>query len=146
MFTAAYAYLSLRGAVMSLDPRYGKAALALGRPPWQALMLVELPVLLRPLMASVAIALSVSVAAYLPTLTLGQGRLETFTVEAVAAATGGSRRTAAQFALSQAFWANCAAVQFALSQAFWALLFFFAALAVPDLAHRNRRGLAAHVA
>ncbi len=131
MFTAAYAYLSLRGAVMSLDPRYGKAALALGRPPWQALMLVELPVLLRPLMASVAIALSVSVAAYLPTLTLGQGRLETFTVEAVAAATGGSRRTAAQFALSQAFWA---------------LLFFFAALAVPDLAHRNRRGLAAHVA
>ena len=77
---------------------------------------IELPVLLRPLMASVAIALSVSVAAYLPTLTLGQGRRETFTVEAVAAATGGSRRTAAQFALSQAFWAllfctECVALQ-----------------------------------
>jgi putative thiamine transport system permease protein len=130
MFTAAYAYLSLRGPVLSLDPRYRQAALALGRPPWQALLLVELPVLLRPLMVSLAIALSVSVAAYLPTLTLGQGRIETFTVEAVAAATGGSRRTAAQFALSQSFWA---------------LLFFFSALAVPNLAFRNRRGLAAHV-
>ena len=91
---------------------------------------VELPVLLRPLMVSLAIALSVSVAAYLPTLTLAQGRIETFTVEAVAAATGGSRRTAAQFALSQSFWA---------------LLFFFSAVAVPNLAFRNRRGLAAHV-
>lgn len=131
LFTAAYAYLSLRGPLLSLDPRYRQAALALGRPGWQALVRVELPILLRPMMASLAIALSVSVAAYLPTLTLGQGRIETFTIEAVAAATGGSRRTAAQFALAQSFWA---------------LLFFFGALAVPDALFRNRRGLTAHVA
>lgn len=129
LFTAAYAYLSLRGPLLSLDPRYRQAALALGRPGWQALLHVELPILLRPIMASLAIALSVSVAAYLPTLTLGQGRIETFTIEAVSAATGGSRRTAAQFALAQAFWA---------------LLFFFGALAVPDALYRNRRGLSNH--
>ena len=131
MFTAAYAYLSLRGPLLSLDPRYRQASLALGQAGWQALVRIELPILLRPIMASLAIALSVSVAAYLPTLTLGQGRIETFTIEAVSAATGGSRRTAAQFALAQAFWA---------------LLFFFGALAVPDVVFRNRRGLSAHVA
>lgn len=131
MFTAAYGYLTLRGPIMALDPHYRQVALALGRPRWQALLLVELPILLRPIMASLAIGLSVSVAAYLSTLTLGQGRIETFTIEAVSAASGGSRRTAAQFALAQAFWA---------------LLFFFSALSVPDLLYRRRRGLAAHVA
>lgn len=131
MFTAAYSYLTLSGPVLSLDARYRRTGLALGQNRFQTLWKIELPLLFRPIMASLAIGLSVSVASYLPTLTLGQGRIETFTIEAVAAATGGSRRTAAQFALAQTFWA---------------LLFFFGALALPNLVFRNRQGMKSHVA
>ena len=73
MFTAAYGYLTLRGPIMALDPRYRQVALALGRPRWQALLLVELPILLRPIMASLAIGLSVSGRCLLVHLDPGSG-------------------------------------------------------------------------
>jgi putative thiamine transport system permease protein len=87
---------------------------------------VRLPMLLRPVLTALAVGIAVSVGQYLPTLLIGGGRIATLTTEAVALASGGDRRAIGVFAVAQT---GAALVPFA------------AALAIPALAWRNRRGL-----
>ncbi|WP_138469093.1 ABC transporter permease [Poseidonocella sp. HB161398] len=126
LFVFPYLMIALKGPWTALDPRLGRSAAALGAGPWRRLWRVKLPVLLAPLATAAAVGFAVSIAQYLPTLFLGGGRVETLTTEAVALASGSDRRVAAVHAVLQALLP-------------WGV--FLAALAVPAVLHRNRRGL-----
>jgi putative thiamine transport system permease protein len=62
---------------------------------------IKWPLLLRPLLAAMAVGFAVSVAQFLPTLFAGGGRWATVTTEAVALSAGGNRRVLAVHALLQ---------------------------------------------
>jgi ABC-type uncharacterized transport system YnjBCD permease subunit len=62
---------------------------------------VKWPLLVRPILATLAVGFAVSVAQYLPTLFAGGGRFVTVTTEAVALSAGGNRRVLAVQALLQ---------------------------------------------
>ncbi len=126
VFTTPYVFLSLADPWRAWDRRFAVAARSLGAGPDRVLWAVRLPMMLRPVLTAAAVGFAVSVAQYLPTLLIGGGRVSTVTTEAVALASGGDRRAVAVFALAQTAAA---------------LLGFAVALAVPALAHRNRRGL-----
>ena len=123
-----YAVLVLAGPWRALDPRWEATAAALGAGPWRRLVAVRLPLMLRPLLLALAVALAVSVDQYLTTLAAGGGRIATLATETLALASGGDRRIAAVHALLQAAPA---------------LLGFAVALLVPALVERRRRGMAA---
>lgn len=92
LFTLPYVLIALAGPWRSLDPRFERAATALGAGPWRRFILVRVPLLLAPLLAAAALCVAVSVALYLPTQLIGGGRVATVTTEAVAASAGGDRR------------------------------------------------------
>ncbi len=125
-FVFPYVMLTLADPWQSLDPRFARAASSLGRHPLAILLSIKLPILLRPLLAALAIGFGVSVAQYLPTLVIGAGRTETLTTEAVALSSGGDRRIAGVFASLQAL----------LPFGIYAL-----ALAIPALVFARRKGL-----
>lgn len=102
LFVLPYAFLSLGDPYRALDPRLGITARTLGLAPWRVFLRITLPILLRPILAALAVSFAVSVGLYLPTLFAGAGRLTTLTTEAVALASGGDRRLAAVYALLQA--------------------------------------------
>lgn len=102
LFVVPYLYLSLCEAYRRLDPRWLQVAHSLGASPWRAFWQIRLPLLLAPLLTACAVSLAVSIGQYLPTLLLGGGRVPTITTEAVAMASGGSRRLMAVLALLQA--------------------------------------------
>jgi putative thiamine transport system permease protein len=85
-----------------------------------------LPMLLRPILIAAAVGFSVSIALYLPTLFAGAGRFDSLTIEAVAANAGGDRRIAGVYGFLQAALPLAA---------------FAAALILPAIAFRHRRGL-----
>ncbi len=126
LFVFPYLMIALKGPWEAADPRLECSAAALGAGSWRRLWRVKLPVLLAPLLTAAAVGFAVSVAQYLPTLFLGGGRIETLTTEAVALASGSDRRVAAVHAVLQALLP-------------WGA--FLAALAVPAILHRERRGL-----
>lgn len=105
-----YMILVLAGAYRAQDPRYVLTAQALGLSAWQACIRVKWPLLLRPILAAMAVGFAVSVAQYVPTLFAGGGRFETVTTEAVALSAGGNRRVTAVQALLQALLPLCAFV------------------------------------
>ncbi len=127
-FVAPYVFLSLGHPWRAFDARYVTVARTLGRSATAALWRVRLPMLARPVLAALALGFAVSTAQYLPTLLVGGGRLTTLTTESVALASGGNRRLIGVWAL----------LQLALPT-----LVFAAALAIPALVYRNRRGLGA---
>ena len=127
LFVLPYVFLSLADPWRALDPRYARAAAALGASPGATLRRVVLPIMLRSLTAAFAVGFAVSAGQYLPTLFAGAGRYATLTTEAVTLSSGGDRRVLGVYAF----------VQSALPLAVYA-----AALAVPALAWRRRRGLA----
>jgi putative thiamine transport system permease protein len=102
LFVLPYVFLALSDPYRSLDARYGRSALALGKPPLAVWLRIKLPLLLRPVLIAAAVGFAVSVAQYLPTLFAGGGRLSTLTTEAVSLAAGGDRRTVGMFAFSLA--------------------------------------------
>jgi len=102
LFVVPYLYLSLSEAYRRLDPRWLQVAHSLGSSPRRAFWQIRLPLLLAPLLTACAVSLAVSIGQYLPTLLLGGGRVPTITTEAVAMASGGSRRMIAVLALLQA--------------------------------------------
>jgi putative thiamine transport system permease protein len=102
LFVLPYVFLALSDPYRSLDPRFGRSALALGKPPLAVWFRIKLPLLLRPVLIAAAIGFAVSVAQYLPTLFAGGGRLSTLTTEAVSLAAGGDRRTVGMFAFTLA--------------------------------------------
>jgi len=126
VFVLPYVFLSLADPWRAWDARHGRVAAALGAGPGRVLWRVRLPMLLRPVLTALAVGIAVSVGQYLPTLLIGGGRIATLTTEAVALASGGDRRAIGVFAVAQT---GAALVPFA------------AALAIPALVWRNRRGL-----
>ena len=91
----------LHPAWKQLDPRQFLLAQTLG---WERVRIfcqLKCPLMIRPLLSSLAVGFSVSIAQYLPTQWLGGGRFPTFTTEAVALSSGGAASTLAIQALWQ---------------------------------------------
>ena len=126
LFVLPYVFLTLADPYRSLDPRYARSALALGRSPWVVWARIKLAMLLRPLLIALAVGFAVSVAQYVPTLFAGGGRFSTLTTEALTLAAGGNRRVVGLFGLALA----------ALP-----LLGFALALALPAWRFRHRRAM-----
>ncbi|WP_245875564.1 ABC transporter permease [Puniceibacterium antarcticum] len=126
VFVLPYVFLSLGDPWRAWDRRNGTVAAVLGASFWGVMWRVRLPMLLRPIVTTAAVAFAVSVGQYLPTLLVGGGRVQTLTTEAVALASGGDRRAIGVYAVAQTL-----AV----------LLPFILALSLPAIIWRNRRGL-----
>jgi putative thiamine transport system permease protein len=101
LFVFPYVWLTLAGPWRHLDPRYARAASALGAGRLSTLWRVKLPILAAPLSLAFAVGVSVSVAQYLSTLFVGGGRVATLTTEALALASGGDRRLSGVVGLAQ---------------------------------------------
>jgi putative thiamine transport system permease protein len=102
LFVFPYVWLTLAGPWRHLDPRYARAAGALGSGRLSTLWRVKLPILAAPLSLAFAVGVAVSVAQYLSTLFVGGGRVATLTTEALALASGGDRRLSGIVGLAQA--------------------------------------------
>jgi len=126
IYVFPYTMIALSDPWRAFDQRMLQMAALLGAGPWRRLLQVRLPCLLGPIMTAAAIGFSVSVAQYLPTLFLGEGRVATLTTEAVTLSSGADRRIAAIYGLLQAILP---------------LLGFALAMAVPRARFRNRRAL-----
>ena len=126
LFVIPYVFLTLGPVYRAYDQHLADVAVTLGGSWRRAFFQVKLPILLRPILFSLAIGFSVSVAQYLPTLFVGAGRCATITTEAVTLASGSDRRIVAVYALCQLFAP---------------LLVFGGAIAVPKLVHRHRAGM-----
>lgn len=83
-----------------IDPRLLTVARTLGWGRATCFWRVKCPLMLRPILAALAVGFSVSIAQYLPTLWLGAGRITTLTTDAVALSSGGSTPMLA----TQALW------------------------------------------
>lgn len=126
LFVLPYVFLSLADPFRALDPRYVRSAAALGVGPNRALLRIKLPMLARPIMIAAAVGFAVSVGQYLTTLFAGSGRIATLTTEAVTLSSGADRRILGVYATLQAILP---------------LAVYLAALIVPGIIFRNRRGL-----
>jgi putative thiamine transport system permease protein len=102
LFVLPYVFLTLADPYRSLDPRYARTALALGKPPWLVWLRIKLVMLLRSLLIAVAVGFAVSVAQFLPTLFAGGGRFSTLATETLSLAGGGDRRTIGLFGFTLA--------------------------------------------
>ena len=102
LFVFPYCWLTLADPWRALDPRYARAASALGASRRRTLLTVKLPILAAPLALAFAVGFAVSAAQYLATLFPGGGRVATLTTEALALASGGDRRLSALLGLAQA--------------------------------------------
>ena len=101
LWVLPYVLLSLVGAYRQFDARLMLTARALGYSQWAACLRIKWPILLRPILAALALGFAVSIAQYLPTLFAGGGRFSTVTTEAVALSSGGNRSTMAVQAVLQ---------------------------------------------
>lgn len=102
IFALPYSYLVLASHYRSFNQRYMSIAATLGYSRWQAWWHIQWPLLRAPLLFSGAMAFAVSIAQYVPTLLLGNGRITTLTTETVALASGGDRALIALYSLLQA--------------------------------------------
>ncbi len=127
LFVLPYVFLALADPWRALDPRYARIAACLGAHPARVFFAVKIPLLLRPLAVAAAVGFAVSSALYLPTLFAGGGRWTSLTTEAVTLASGGDRRVLGVYAFAQA----------ALP-----LIVYAAALALPAILYRRRKGMA----
>ena len=126
LFVLPYVFLMLADPYRALDERYISTGLCLGAGRGRLFYAVILPMLLRPILIAAAVGFAVSIALYLPTLFAGAGRFDSLTIEAVAASAGGDRRLSGVYGFLQA----------ALP-----LAGFAAALVLPGLVFRQRRGM-----
>ena len=125
-WTFPYMLLVLVGPYYSFDNRYLCTAQALGNSRFRACLNIKWPMLIRPILAAMAVGFAVSVAQYLPTLFSGGGRFATVTTEAVALSAGGNRRVLAVQSLLQTALPLCA---------------FMLAIGLTAWYARNRQGL-----
>nr|WP_319385771.1 ABC transporter permease subunit [uncultured Roseibium sp.] len=126
VFVFPYAFLALSDPWNRLDPRYAKVAMSMGASRVKVFWQIRLPLLLRPVLVTFAVAAAVSVGQYLPTLMIGAGRVVTVTTESVALASGGNRQVAALYAVLQLIIP---------------LAVFVVAALVPSLVFRNRAAM-----
>lgn len=101
LWVLPYMVLTLIGPYRAFDRRLMTTARALGASPLGACLRVKWPMLLKPMLAALAVGFAVSVAQYLPTLFAGGGRFVTVTTEAVALSASGNRRVLAVQAMLQ---------------------------------------------
>lgn len=97
-----YMLLVLAAPFQQFEQRFFLISQTLGHQYWYTCFRIKYPLLLRPILAALAIGFSVSIAQYLPTLFMGAGKFSTVTTEAIALSAGGNRRTLAVQALLQA--------------------------------------------
>ena len=102
LFVLPYVFLTLADPYRSLDMRYARTALALGKAPWFVWLRIKLVMLLRPLLNAMAVGFAVSVAQFLPTLFAGGGRFATLATETLSLAGGGDRRIIGVFGFALA--------------------------------------------
>jgi putative thiamine transport system permease protein len=102
LFVLPYVFLTLADPYRSLDPRYARTGLALGKSPGQVWLRIKLPMLLRPVLIAMAVGFAVSVAQFLPTLFAGGGRFATLATETLSLAGGGDRRIIGLFGFALA--------------------------------------------
>jgi putative thiamine transport system permease protein len=100
-FTFAYGYLVLKGPFQNVESRYELVAASFGYSSWQSWWQVRFKLLLPAIFTAFAIAFSVSIAQYIPTLMIGAGRVMTITTEAVAIGTGSQQDLIALYVLLQ---------------------------------------------
>lgn len=96
-----YVIIALSPAYLGFDRRYAQISASLGRSHWAFLSRVKWPMLRASLWSAAAVGVAVSVAQYLPTLYVGEGRFSTVTTEAVTLASGGQRSLVAAYAWLQ---------------------------------------------
>jgi putative thiamine transport system permease protein len=99
LFALPYLWGLLAPARAAIDPRYQQLAATLGISRSRAWLTVTAPLLARAGLLALALAFSVSVALYLPTLFAGAGRFATAATEAAGAAGSGNLRLASVHAL-----------------------------------------------
>ena len=99
VFALPYLWGLLAPARAAMDPRLLSTARTLGAGRMRAWLTLTAPLLLRSTLLAMALAFSVSIALYLPTLFAGAGRIATAATEAAAAAGSGSLRLAAVHAI-----------------------------------------------
>lgn len=102
VYVLPYVFISLAVAYRKLDSRYAQVASSLGKTPWQVFISIKLPLLISPILVALALGLAISFAQYLPTLLVAGGQYATVTTEAVALASGSSRRLTAVYVIVQA--------------------------------------------
>ncbi len=120
IFVLPYVFLSLSDPWRAFDKRYLQAAASMGVGADRAFWKIRMPMMLRAILAAVAIGFAVSVGQYLPTVLIGAGRWSTLTTEAVVLASGGDRRIIGVYAFLQMFLPF---IGFAIASAVPALLF-----------------------
>jgi len=98
LMTLPYVLLALSPAYLGFDPRVAATCASLGHGRWTLLWRVKWPLLKRAIASAAAVGFAVSVAQYLPTLTIGAGRYATVTTEAVALAAGAQRSLTSAYA------------------------------------------------
>ncbi len=128
IFVMPYVFLSLSDPWRAYDRRYEAISAGLGKPRWTTLFRIRMPMLIRPILTAAAVGFAVSIGLYLPTVLIGAGRLETITTEAVALASGGSRRLIGVYAFLQMLLPAAG---------------FLVATLVPALIFRRRRAMRA---
>ena len=101
LFVLPYCFLSLSGPWQHYDQRQSLQGVLLSRSPIRTFFQVKLGILLRPVLASLALGFAVSVAQYLSTMFASAGRVPTITTEAVALVSGGNRRFMGVYGLVQ---------------------------------------------
>jgi len=124
VFVLPYVFLTLANTYRAYDQRYSHVGTTLSSSRFKTFAGIKLPILLKPILFSAAVGFSVSIAQYLPTLYVGNGRFSTITTETVNLAGGSDRRIIAVYALCQ----------FILP-----LIAYLTAITVPFLMHRNRQ-------
>jgi putative thiamine transport system permease protein len=126
VFALPYAWAVLAESRAALNPGYLASARVLGAGAARAWLTVVAPLLLRSTLLALALAFSVSVAVYLPTLFAGAGRIATLATEAAASISSGNIRSAAASGAAQALAP---------------LVVFAGALWLSHALYRNRRGV-----
>ncbi len=96
-----YVIIALAPAYQKFDARFSHISYSLGKSHALYLLKVKWPVLRAALLSAFAVGFAVSVAQFLPTLTIGEGRFETVTSQAVTLASGGQRSLTAAYAALQ---------------------------------------------
>ncbi len=96
-----YTLIALSPAYLGFDARYRYMSATLGKSRWAYLSQIKWPLLRQSLWSTAAVGFAVSVAQFLPTLYIGEGRIVTVTTEAVTLSSGGQRSLVAAFAWLQ---------------------------------------------
>ena len=126
VFVFCVSGLLIGSSWLRFDPGFLQQAQCLGLNPWSVLWSIKLPMLIGPFLFTLAMAMTVSFALYLPTLVLGGGRFDTLLTEGVHFASNVRRPQMALYAL----------VQMILS-----FLLLGLCLTLPRWLYRDRKGM-----